>query len=62
MIHSDLGDLSKEKEPSLSGSRYFLLFVDDYTRYMWVYFLKTKKAPEALQAFKDFKKLVENQA
>src|SRR5215208_7995896 len=62
LIHSDLGDLSKENEPSLTGSRYFLLFIDNYTRYTWVYFLKTKGMEEVLLAFKDFKQLVENQS
>ena len=61
LIHSDLGDLSKEKTPSLSGSRYFILFIDDYTRFTWVYFLKSKGKGEVLQAFKDFKALVEKQ-
>ena len=27
---------------SLNGSRYFLLFIDDYNRYCWVFFLKSK--------------------
>ena len=27
---------------SLGGSYYFLLFLDDYTRYKWVYFLRKK--------------------
>jgi hypothetical protein len=27
---------------SLNGSKYFLLFVDDYSRFCWVYFLKSK--------------------
>ena len=26
----------------LKGSKYFLLFVNDYSRYCWVYFLKSK--------------------
>ena len=28
--------------PCVFGSRYFLLFVDDFSRKMWVYFLKQK--------------------
>ena len=61
LIHSDLGDLSKEKKTSLGGSKYFMLFIDDYTRYTWVYFLKTKSKEEVLHAFRDFKALVEKQ-
>ncbi|GBP23594.1 Retrovirus-related Pol polyprotein from transposon TNT 1-94 [Eumeta japonica] len=41
------------------GSRYFLLFVDDYSRMTFVYFLKHKN--EALKYFKIFKAHVENQ-
>ncbi|GJY36610.1 retrovirus-related pol polyprotein from transposon TNT 1-94 [Tanacetum coccineum] len=33
---------------SINGKRYILVIVDDYSRYMWVYFLQSKdKAPEA---------------
>ena len=28
--------------PNLQGERYFSLFVDDYTRMMWIYFVKYK--------------------
>jgi len=27
---------------SLNGSKYFFLFVDDYSRFCWIYFLKSK--------------------
>ena len=46
------------KTPSLKGSRYFLLIVDDYTGLSWVYFLKEKS--EAFQKFVEFKALFEN--
>ena len=40
LVHSDVcGPLSAE---SLSGVRYFLIFVDDKTHYTWVYFLSAK--------------------
>ena len=42
----------------LAGINYFLLLVDDYSRWMWVYMLKEKE--EVLCAFKKFKRLVEN--
>ncbi|KAD4179873.1 hypothetical protein E3N88_28464 [Mikania micrantha] len=42
-----------------AGNRYILLFVDDNSRFMWPYMLKTKD--EALEKFKNFKALVENQ-
>lgn len=37
LIHSDL--MGPCVTPSYSGSRY-MLFVDDFTRYTWVYFVK----------------------
>jgi transposase InsO family protein len=57
VIHTDLcGPL---KMPSLSGSRYFITMIDDYSRKVWVGFLKCKS--EALLFFKNFKQEVENQ-
>ncbi|GJW24820.1 retrovirus-related pol polyprotein from transposon TNT 1-94, partial [Tanacetum coccineum] len=41
---------------SMSGCRYFLSIVDDYSRRVWVHFLRHKN-----EAFKEWKKLVENQ-
>lgn len=45
--------------PSTSSARYFLLFVDDCSRFSWLYFLHTKD--QALPTFIKFKSLVENQ-
>jgi hypothetical protein len=40
LVHSDLcGPLSS---PSFSGCKYFLTFIDDFSRRTWVYFLKLK--------------------
>lgn len=44
---------------SIGGSRYFLIFVDDFTRMAFIYFLKAKS--ECFKYFKEFKSLVENQ-
>ncbi|GJT13376.1 retrovirus-related pol polyprotein from transposon TNT 1-94 [Tanacetum coccineum] len=44
---------------SMSGCRYFLSIVDDYSRRVWVYFLRHKN--EAFSKFKECKQLVENQ-
>ena len=38
---------------------HFSLFVDDYTRMMWVYFIKYKS--EAFECFKNLKALIENE-
>jgi len=56
-IHSDLWGPSKV--PSLGGKRYMLTFVDDFSRKVWVYFLRQKN--ETFSMFKKFKALVENQ-
>ena len=46
-------------EMDMPGQKYFITFVDDYSRYVYVYFLHNKY--EALHAFKVFKAKVENQ-
>jgi hypothetical protein len=57
LIHTDVcGPMSVE---SVSGSRYFVLFIDDYSKKTWIYFLKTKD--EAFGRFEEFRALVENQ-
>ncbi|GKA44372.1 retrotransposon protein, putative, ty1-copia subclass [Tanacetum coccineum] len=43
----------------MSGCRYFLSIVDDYSRRVWVHFLRHKN--EAFSKFKEWKQLVENQ-
>lgn len=56
LIH---GDLCGPIEPAtMGGNKYFLLLVDDFSRYMWIYFLKSKD--EAFGMFKRFRALVEN--
>ena len=43
---------------SKGGNRYFLTFIDDYSRKTWIYLLK--EMSEAFERFKAFKALVEN--
>ncbi|KAL0410575.1 UNVERIFIED_CONTAM: Retrovirus-related Pol polyprotein from transposon TNT 1-94 [Sesamum latifolium] len=58
LIHSDVcGPITP---CSLGKNRYFLLFIDDYSRKTWVYFLKEKS--EVFGTFKKFKAMVENQS
>ncbi|KAH1107625.1 hypothetical protein J1N35_011393 [Gossypium stocksii] len=45
------------KTESLNGSRYFILFIDDSTRYSWIFFLKHKS--EVAQVFLKFKVVAE---
>lgn len=57
IIHTDL--CGPSKIPTIGGARYFLLFVDDFSRMVFVYFLKKKD--EAFSCFVDFKSQAENQ-
>ena len=45
--------------PSHGGARYFITFIDDFSRKVWVYVLKHKS--EAFEKFKDWLTLIENQ-
>ncbi|GKC58161.1 putative RNA-directed DNA polymerase [Tanacetum coccineum] len=44
---------------SVGGSRFYVTFIDDYTRKVWVYFLKHKS--DVFSAFKKWKAIVENE-
>lgn len=57
LVHSDLCGPMEEK--SIGGSKYFLTFIDDYSRKVFIYFLTTKDEVE--ETFKAYKQLVENQ-
>ncbi|GJT56344.1 zinc finger, CCHC-type containing protein [Tanacetum coccineum] len=43
--------------PTPSGKRYIFLLVDDYSRYMWAYFLTTKD--QVLDTFQEYKKSIQ---
>lgn len=43
---------------SKGGSRYFVTYVDDHSRYAWIYFLKHKN--EVFDIYKCWKAMVEN--
>ncbi|CAL9238171.1 unnamed protein product [Arabidopsis halleri] len=58
-VHSDLWG-SPNVTPSLSRFQYYISFVDDYSRKVWVYFLRTKD--EAFSKFVEWKAFVENQS
>jgi len=57
LIHTDICGPMNTK--SAGGMRYFITFTDDKTRMTFGYFMRTKN--EALEKFKIFKNLVENQ-
>lgn len=57
IVHTDLcGPMENQ---SIGGSKYFMLFIDDFSRMTYIYFLKTKD--EALKCFQQYKAEVENQ-
>ena len=55
LVHSDV--CGKMNAKSLSGGEYFLTFIDDNTRYVWIYILKHKD--EAFPCFLEWKAQVE---
>lgn len=57
VIHSDVCGPMNVK--SMGGARYFVLFIDDYSRKVFIYLLKTKS--EVVDKFIEFQRLVENQ-
>ncbi|GKV26186.1 hypothetical protein SLEP1_g35531 [Rubroshorea leprosula] len=58
LVHTDI--CGPMKVPSLGQNKYFILFIDDFTRMTWVYFLSSKA--QVFSMFKKFKALVENQS
>lgn len=57
-VHSDLWG-APSVVPSLAEMRYFITFIDDFSRKVWIYFLNTKD--EAFSKFKEWTLEVENQ-
>ncbi|KAL0391030.1 UNVERIFIED_CONTAM: Retrovirus-related Pol polyprotein from transposon TNT 1-94 [Sesamum calycinum] len=57
LIHSDV--FGPVKQASIGGMKYMVTFIDDFSRYVWVYFMKNKF--ETLIKFKEFKKSVEGE-
>ena len=57
LIHTDICDM--KSTPSRGGKKYFITFIDDCTRYCYVYLLNSKD--EAIDAFRQYKTEVENQ-
>jgi hypothetical protein len=58
LVHTDLcGQITPK---SIGGASYFLLVVDDYSRYMWVEMLKSKD--QALEMFKKVVARAENES
>ena len=57
LIHSDVWGPSPISTPG--GSRYFVIFVDDFSRYTWIYLFKN--ISKLYQIYRDFTKMIETQ-
>ena len=57
LVHSDTCELNGEF--TKGGKGYFIMFIDDESRFMFVYLLRTKD--DMFQKFKEYKSIVENQ-
>ena len=44
---------------SIGGSRYFVVFIDNYSRYSWIFPMKSRS--EILPIYNNFAKMVETQ-
>jgi hypothetical protein len=55
LVHVDV--CGPIKPSSFGKNRYFLLFIDDFSRKTWIYFLKEKS--QAFKVYKKFKVFVE---
>jgi GAG-pre-integrase domain len=51
LVHSNVFSLIRQT--SVSGLKYMVTFIDDFSRYIWVYFMKERS--ETLSKFKKFK-------
>ena len=57
LIHSNVWGPSHIS--TSGGSRYFVIFVDDFSRYTWIYLFKN--CSELYQIYRDFTKMIETQ-
>ena len=57
VVHSDVWGLAKTA--SMGGCRFYVTFIDNHTRKVWVYFMKDKS--EVFSHFQSFKAMVEKQ-
>ena len=52
-----LGGSTRAEKPLVGGAEYFLTFIDDFSRYVWVYCLKRKD--EVFSRFLEWKAMSE---
>ena len=58
LIHTDLA--GPQRIPSLKGSKYYIIFIDDFIRMCWINFLRFKS--EVAYVFWKFKQWIENKS
>ena len=59
LIHTDL--CGQMRKTGYDGSNHFIIFVDEYSKYVEVFLLKGKSSYEVLEAFKKFKVRIEKE-
>jgi hypothetical protein len=57
LVHSDIW--GPAPTPSMGGSRYFVLFIDDYSRFTWIFMMKNRH--ELPQIYINFAKMIKTQ-
>jgi len=57
LVHSDIW--GPAPTPTMGGSRYFVLFIDDYSIFTWIYMMKNRH--ELPQIYINFAKMVQTQ-
>jgi len=57
LVHSDIWRPAPIS--SLSGYNYYICFVDDYSRYIWVYIMRNRS--ELLQIYTEFTNMIYSQ-
>jgi transposase InsO family protein len=57
LVHSDIW--GPAPTPTMGGSRYFVLFIDDYSRFTWIFMMKNRH--ELAQIYINFAKMIKTQ-
>ena len=57
LIHSDI--LGPTPIPTEGGSKYFVIFMDDFSRYTWIYLFHYRS--ELVSIYQTFHKMIETQ-